>query len=134
MTLEQTDWKPYPECMNVKETVAHLVVDDLAALESFQTLHEPAYDQIPRPSGPLPELLAALDASHKELISWLEEHMGDKSLDAPSCAFGSPLPACRAIAHISSEDYYHSGQVAFIRMATDPSWEYYGAIYGPEES
>ena len=30
---------------------------------------------------------------------------------------------------ISSEDYYHAGQITFIRMATDPQWDYYRSIY-----
>ena len=134
LTPEQAQWKPYPECKCIAETLAHLVVDDKAALESFQTLAEPAYDQIQAPEGTYDELRAALDQSHHELTSWLEAHLGDAPLDHPSSGFGHPLPACRAIAHISSEDYYHAGQVAFVRMATDPAWEYYGEIYGGSES
>lgn len=30
---DQWDWKPYPECKSVRETVAHLIVDDRAALQ-----------------------------------------------------------------------------------------------------
>jgi uncharacterized damage-inducible protein DinB len=127
---QQIEWKPFPECKSVKEILAHLVVDDLAALESFQTLHEPGYDKIAAPEGTYEELRGALDESHEKLISWLNANLADKPLDESSCGFGHPLPACQAIAHISSEDYYHAGQIAFIRMATDPEWEYYGAIYG----
>lgn len=29
-------------------------------------------------------------------------------------------------------DCVRSGQVAFIRMATDPAWNYYASIYSPE--
>ena len=30
LTAEQWDWKPYPECKSVRETVAHLISDDRA--------------------------------------------------------------------------------------------------------
>jgi hypothetical protein len=34
-----------------------------------------------------------------------------------------------ALAFLTSEDYYHAGQVAFIRLATNPEWDYYGEIF-----
>ena len=43
----------------------------------------------------------------------------------------------QGIAYFSSEDFYHMGQVSFIRQASDPTWNYYEAIYGityPAES
>ena len=38
----------------------------------------------------------------------------------------------RAAAYVSADDFYHAGQVAFIRMATDPAWCYSTEIFGPE--
>jgi hypothetical protein len=35
-----------------------------------------------------------------------------------------------AVAYLTAEDFYHAGQLAFIRMATDPGWDYFGSIYG----
>ena len=51
-------------------------------------------------------------------------------LDAEFSAFGSKMKLAAGIPHLSSEDYYHAGQVSYIRMATDPAWDYYGHVYG----
>ena len=53
-------------------------------------------------------------------------------MDTEVSAYGTPMKLGRAIAHLSSEDFYHAGQVAFIRIATDPSWDYYAVIYAHE--
>ena len=45
----QWDWKPYPECKSVTETLAHLVQDDRAALAALESGGEPDYEAFAEP-------------------------------------------------------------------------------------
>ena len=130
MTDDQCDWKPYPECKNVRETLAHIVVDDTMALQSLQTGEEPDYDAAQVAERDLPTLRTMLDQSHQALCAYLLAHYADASPDTEICVWGSKKPLALGLPIFSSEDYYHAGQVAFIRQATDPAWDYYTAIYG----
>jgi hypothetical protein len=53
-------------------------------------------------------------------------------LDAEVALWGTPQKLGRAIAYLTAEDFYHAGQIAFIRMASDPEWDYYACVYGGE--
>src|SRR5260370_10533519 len=61
LTDQQWDWKPYPECMSARETLGHLITDDLAALQSLETRKEPDYVTISSREMS-PESLADLNA------------------------------------------------------------------------
>ena len=129
-------WKPYAECKNVLETLAHMRIDDLTALESLKTGKEPdyegyshTYEEIPNGSERLLELLAR---SRQELIDHLGDQYGGSRLETPICVWGDMKPLAVGVPYYSSEDFYHAGQVAFIRLAAEPGWNYYKAIYGME--
>lgn len=47
-----------------------------------------------------------------------------------SSGVGAPMTIAAAVMHLSSEDYYRSEPLAFLRMATAPNWDYYQSIYG----
>ncbi|MDE2126140.1 MAG: DinB family protein [Armatimonadetes bacterium] len=130
LTPAQWSWKPYPACKSVVETLAHLVTDDSAYLQSLQTGVEPTYEALEVAERDPGRLLQMLQESHETLLAYIEEKYADAPLDSTVTAWGSPLPLGSAVAHISSEDFYHAGQIAFIRMATDPDWDYYTAVYG----
>ncbi|MBI1741567.1 DinB family protein [Candidatus Acetothermia bacterium] len=127
---EQWDWKPYPECKSIRETLAHLIADDRAALQSLQTGKEPTYETLQESERDLTKLLALLDKSHQELCEFLLKKYANAPLDTEVCVWGTKTKMARGIPYFLSEDFYHAGQVAFIRMATDPKWDYYAAIYG----
>ena len=127
---DQWDWKPYPECKTVRETLAHLVQDDRAALQALETGGEPDYDSWAEPERDREKLRALLDESHARLCAAIHGKYGDAPMETVASAYGAPMPLGAAIPYLSSEDYYHAGQVAFIRQATDPGWDYYAAIYG----
>lgn len=129
LTDAQWDWKPYAECKSIRETVAHLVVDDRCALQSLESGHEPDYEGMQATETDRDRLLEMLSTSHQDLLRFIAVRYTGAPLDAPACLFGSPRKLAD-IGFLSSEDYYHAGQVAFIRMATDPTWDYYTAIYG----
>ncbi len=105
----QWDWKPYPECKSVRETLAHLVQDDRAALAALHSGGEPDYESFAEPERDLDRLRALL---------------------ADMSAWGAIKPLGLGIPYFCSEDYFHAGQVLFIRLATDPAWDYYSAVYG----
>jgi uncharacterized damage-inducible protein DinB len=127
---EQWDWKPYPECKNIRETLAHLIADDRAALESLQTNKEPNYAALDEQERDITKLRMLLEKSHQELCEFLLKKFASASLDAEVCIWGRKTPLAKGVPYLISEDFYHAGQVAFIRMATDPKWDYYSAIYG----
>lgn len=133
---EQWDWKPYPECKSIRETLAHLLVDDRSALDSLKTGKEPDYDSyfaaLSEEIGAQPDtdrLFALLAESHRTLCDYLSNIYGSSDLDVPATFFGMPMKAGAAIASFTAEDYYHAGQVAYVRMASDPEWDYYAAVY-----
>ena len=122
--------KPYPECKSIRETLAHLIADDRASVVMLETGEFPDFDgMLEREASPT-KLLDLLAESHDNLCAFLRGRFADTPLDSVVKFFGGPEPLGLAIAGISSEDYYHAGQVAFIRMATDPAWDYYKEIYG----
>ncbi len=130
LTPEQWDWKPYPECKSAREALAHLVTDDRAALQSLQTGEEPDYEAHAVTECDIDALRVLLAQSHDALCAYLETHYAAAPLDTAICIWGAHQPAGSGIPYLSSEDFYHAGQIAFIRQATDPAWNYYSAIYG----
>lgn len=126
---EQLTWKPYAECKNVIETLAHLITDDKAAMDSMESGKEPNYDALMVTETDPEKLLQMMGESHLALLNYIQTKYANTPLDTEILIWGSPMKLASAAPLISSEDYYHAGQVAFIRMATDPGWDYYGTIY-----
>jgi len=131
LSEDQIDFKPFAECKSVRETVSHLIVDDLAALDSLKSGKEADYDALAVAETDYEKLVEMLKSSHEALLAYLRENLGGKPLEQEITIWGDKMPAARGIAYLSSEDFYHAGQVAFIRMASDPTWDCYAAIYGP---
>jgi uncharacterized damage-inducible protein DinB len=129
---DQWDWKPYPECKSITETLAHLVVDDRAALQSLQSGQEPDYEALTVDERDRATLLDMLAKSHEQVISFITSQYAGADLGTPVCVWGVTMPLGRALGYLTAEDHYHAGQVSFIRLATDPAWDYYSTIYGGE--
>jgi uncharacterized damage-inducible protein DinB len=127
---DQWDWKPYPACKSIRETLAHLVSDDRAFIAILDTGRMPDFEALEERETDTTKLLVLMNESHEQLCAFLEDRFADAALDREVVYFTGKAKLGHAIMGISSEDYYHAGQVAFIRMATDPSWDYYSAIYG----
>lgn len=135
MPDEAWDFKPFPACMSVTESLAHMIVNDRMAVEALKSQKEPNYDaarQVIAPDIPKGKdhLLTLLAKSHQELVDTLYETVVDQDEEFVICIWGWKKPAFQGIPYLSSEDFYHSGQVSFIRQAVDPDWDYYAAIYG----
>jgi uncharacterized damage-inducible protein DinB len=132
---DQWRFKPYPECKSVRETIVHLIWVDRSALESLETGTAtdwmPLYDRVIQETQDLSgaELLVTLRESHARVLAFFEERHAQMPLDTEISMWGSPGKLAVQLAYLTAEDHYHAGQVAFIRMATDPDWAYYPAIY-----
>jgi uncharacterized damage-inducible protein DinB len=131
---DQWDWKPYPECKSIRETLRHLVSDDRATIAVFKTGDWQEAVTIEVTEQDVPKLLDMLEESHEELCNFLSDHFAETPLDARVPFFFGESKLTNAIMGIIGEDNYHAGQVGFIRSATDPQWGYYRAIYGVEPS
>lgn len=129
---DQWDFKPFPHCKSIRETLQHLIIDDRAALDSIRTCKEPVYETQPYEIHDIDELYRLLAESHGNLLAELGQRFGNAPLDSEICVWGHVEKAAVGIPYFSSEDYYHAGQVAFLRMASDPEWDYYFSIYGDE--
>ena len=137
LTPETWDWKPYPECKTVRETLFHRIGTDqwiLADLkqETGDDFAARLRESAERSKDKAPaELQEALQASGQPILDFLTAHYADAPLDTPMHMWGEDAPLGKQVAHLTSENYYHAGQVAYIRMATQPDWNYYAAVYGP---
>ncbi len=129
---DQWDFKPFPECKSIRETLQHLVADDRAALESIRTGEEPNYEALACTESDLAKLRAILKESHEVLLNEIKTRYANASLDADICVWGHHEKLGAGVPYFSGEDWYHAGQVAFARMASDPDWNYYETIYGGE--
>jgi uncharacterized damage-inducible protein DinB len=138
VTDEQWTWKPYPECKSMSDTVVHLIAVDRSALESVKT--GGAVDFVGTIAAVTEEtagmdrdaLLTMLKDTHSRLVNHFTANFADTPLDAEIRLWGAPRKLGPQVAYLTSEDYYHAGQIAYIRMATDATWDYYGSIYGAE--
>ncbi len=131
MQENQWNWKPYPECKSITETMAHLLCTDRVVVKGLETLQGPNWelDYAETERDPV-KLRAMLIEAHQKLISYLTEHFAESPLDTEIYCFGSQTKLGSALISLAVEDSYHMGQTAYIRMASDPTWDYYAAIYG----
>ncbi|MBS1709218.1 MAG: DinB family protein [Armatimonadetes bacterium] len=130
LTDEQYDWKPYAECKAVRETLTHLLWVDRAALDTMETGQMPTSMGIEVEDSSLPTMVGLLEESHRALVDYIAVTYQDAPLDAPNTLWGDDQKLINAVPYLASEDYYHAGQVAYVRLATDPAWDYYAQIYG----
>ena len=130
MRDDQWHFKPFAECKSAFETLQHLIIDDQSAVDSIRSGAEPDYEAYPPAEGSPEELLLALKASHTGLLTEIESRYPNPDGTSQICIWGSQRPFRSGVGWLSSEDFYHAGQIAFIRMATDPTWDYYNAVYG----
>jgi hypothetical protein len=115
----QWDWKPYPACRSVREILLHWVEvfdDGAAALRA--ALEEERPD------------VARVQSLMREAGLRYGERFRARYADTP---LDSRLPngvaVATMLASLAAEDNYHAGQVAFIRLATDPTWDWVEAVH-----
>ena len=138
VTDEQLTWKPYPECKSIHETLAHLIAVEWSAQSMLETDAFPDYESHQRDAITLAEgkslddLVSKLKQEQEKTLAIVVSKFKDTALDEEIKYWGYPTKMGSAVARLGSEGTYHSGQIAYIRIATDPSWDYYKAIYFSE--
>src|SRR5437016_1974156 len=86
---DQWDFKPFPECKSIRETMQHLVVDDRAALNSLKSGEEPDYETGACDETNLERLKAILKETHKALLDEIRARYSKSPIDADICVWGS---------------------------------------------
>src|SRR5262245_12699842 len=81
LSEEKWDWKPYPECKSIRETLAHLIWVDRASLQSLQTGQEPDYAALEVHERDIDLLSAMLAESHERLCGFLTTRYREAPLD-----------------------------------------------------
>jgi uncharacterized damage-inducible protein DinB len=127
---DQWDFKPFPNTMTIRDTLRHLVIDDLSALDSLQTGAHPDYDSFTVEDETVEALLERMTSARQALIDELTSKIEESGEAIQICTWGEMRPLHVGVAYLTSEDYYHTGQVGFLRQASDPDWDYYASVYG----
>jgi hypothetical protein len=116
---EQWDWKPFPSCRSIREILLHwaeIFAADDAALETGLKAAVPD--------------VASVQALMKEAGLRFGRGFSAPYVDS---AMETRLPNGAAVgtvlASLAGEDNYHAGQIAFIRLATEPAWDWVQAVH-----
>lgn len=127
---DQWDWKPAPACRSIREILMHLceTYGDKAALE--EALAQPHPDVV--------HVQSLFEAAAKQDYARLAARYAETPLDAEITVSGrdwflnrKQVKAGTLLARRAWEECYHTGQVAYIRLATDPDWDP-SAVYRSE--
>ena len=123
MRADQWDWKPFPACRSIREILLHWAEQFSPGQTAFQ-----AAMQAPTPD------VAVLQRLMKEAGVRFAEAYREKYAETPMDApFSNGTPVGTVLAGFSGEDNYHAGQIAFIRLATDPDWDWVKAVHQTAE-
>ena len=119
MQAEQWDWKPFPACRSIREILLHwseiFAADDKALENSLKaTVPDVASVQVLMKEAGL-RFGAGFSAQYT-----------DRSLDS---RLSNGVAVGTALASLAGEDNYHAGQIAFIRLATEPEWDWVLAVH-----
>jgi hypothetical protein len=76
------------------------------------------------------KLLVLLQKGLDNIIEYVEATYSDADLETDVQAWEFHATLANAMTWFGGEENYHTGQVAFIRLASDPTWDYYDQIHG----
>ncbi len=119
MRADQWDWKPFPACRSIREILLHWAEQFTPGQTAFQAALEPT-----TPDVALVQTL--MKEAGVRFADGYREKYAETPMDAP---FPNGTPVGTVLASLSGEDNYHAGQVAFIRLATDPDWDWVKAVH-----
>ncbi len=119
----QWDWKPFPACRSIREILVHWAENVSSADTALQLALEEAIPEV--------DVVQRLmkEASLRYVGKYRQQY-ANTSLDAP---YRNTITVGDVLAGLSGEDNYHAGQIAFIRLATDPTWDWVKAVHQTPE-
>ncbi len=118
---DQWDWKPAPACRSIREMLTHLceTYEDKAALEGA----------LAQPHPDISQVQTLFEAAAKQDYTRLQARYAETPLDAEIAIAGGDwflrrerVKAGTLLARRAWEECYHTGQVVYIRLATNPDW------------
>ena len=126
---DQWDWKPFPACRSIREILCHLceTYADKAALE----------EELAQPLPHIAKVQALFEAAARADYARLCERYAGVPLETEVPIAGGDWFLKREAVRVAAllmrrswEECYHTGQVVFIRLATDPDWDQEEEVYG----
>lgn len=119
MQDHQWDWKPFPGCRSIREILVHWADVFSAGDTALHSALEPVVPNV-----------VVVQKLMKEAGLRYGEGYRQRCADAPmDSLWPNGTPVGSVLASLSGEDNYHAGQVAFIRLATDPEWDWVKAVH-----
>ena len=128
---EQWDWKPSPACRSIREILRHLCETymEKTALE----------EELARTAPEVVRVQRLFEKAAKQDYERLRARYAETPLDAEIAVPDGDwflgrnrVKAGTLLARRAWEECYHTGQVVYIRLATDPDWNQEAAVYGSE--
>jgi hypothetical protein len=128
---DQWDWKPSHACRSIREILFHLseTYEDRTALA----------EELARTIPDVVRVQTLFEAGAKRDFEKLRRRYANTPLDAEMAIPGGDfflnrghVRAGTLLARRAWEECYHTGQVVYIRLATDPDWDQPGDVYGSE--
>lgn len=123
---EQWDWKPSPACRSVREILLHWT--EMA--EMFGVGDGALQTSLKKATPDVSLVQALMKDAGLRFAAGFRAQYADSPMDSllpNGTAVGSML------AGLPAEDMYHAGQVAYIRLATDPAWDWVKAVHQTPE-
>ena len=128
---EQWDWKPSPACRSIREILRHLCETymEKTALE----------EELARTAPEVVRVQRLFEKAAKQDYERLRARYAETPLDAEIAVPDGDwflgrnrVKAGTLLARRAWEECYHTGQVVYIRLATDPDWNQEAAVYGSD--
>jgi hypothetical protein len=129
LLASQWDWKPSPACRSIREMLFHLceTYEDKAALEK----------ELAQPIPDVSRVQALFEAAAKQDYERLRVKYANTPIDHEFVITGGDFFLGRErvkvgtlLARRAWEECYHTGQIVYIRLASDPTWDQEAAVYG----
>ena len=121
---DQWDWKPFPACRSIREILLHWADLYSPGQTGLQTALEPTEPNVATVQSLMKEAGERYAAEYHEKYA-------DTPMDAPFRPNG--ITVGTVLASFPAEDNYHAGQIAFIRLATEPEWDWVKAVHQTPE-
>jgi hypothetical protein len=118
------DWKPFPACRSIREILNHWVDSFAAEDTALRSALDPAVPDV----AVIQRLMR--EAGRRYSAGFQQRYEGAAMDDL--CLEGRNRVGA-VLASLGAEDNYHAGQIAFIRLAIDPEWDWVKAVHQTPE-
>ncbi len=120
------DYKPEAAPRSIREIVSHLIDDDAQAIANL--------GGIAAADNNVKDPIRALEASSEAVIRALREQWKDDPSGAEKRLHGDGPSVATGVTYLQIEDYYHAGQIAWLRLGIEEDWDQETVVYAPWNS